>query len=211
MKEKKLFNLTSVNINKCGGLEIFDKNKLVLTISGRYWKTAIANGQTVFALGLAGTVIEIDKHLQIKTYKRKIKNSIDLLWLNNSLMVLKEDGDADVFVDGEYKKTLTQKQPASSPTPTPSLSITQTPSPSLTNYITSHKIEENNYPIKQIKQNIETEQPEFTKQFTTFTPTPTQTPSPTPTPTLSETANKTDEVVEHEEKNIFSKILNWFA
>jgi len=168
---------TSVKINEQGGLEIFQNGYLVTTITGRSWRAAIANGTSIFALGAAGTIVEINDKLEINAFSTRIRNSVNLQWINDSLYVFKDDGTADIFVDKEYVKThipeipptptpTVTPTPTSTPTPTP----TNTPTPSSSADVSAQPFAETSSSvIKNLKQ----------QHQTSVTPTPTPSPSTT--------------------------------
>lgn len=210
MKPNCKIQPTSVRIRSDGTLDIFDCGRLLKTIKGRYWKTAIANGKSVFALGSAGTIIEIDDQLQMHTFAQKIKNATEILWVNNSLVVHKDDGTFDVFVDRKCIKTTTNKiliTPTPTPTQTEAYNFATVSSQEDSKQIEGLTAQEVSIPtIKTFKTTIANLQPSPT---ISQTPSPTPTPSPSPTAVFDEPTTPTIDDQPTTKVGLLSKMFGW--
>lgn len=217
MKDSKTVSPTSVKIDEQGTLIIFEKTEQAAVIKGRSWKTAIANGKSVFALGAAGTVVEIDKNLTIHTFDKKVKDAIDILWANNTVTVVRENGFSDIFVDGKFVKTIeppVTPTPSVTQTPTNTPTPTCTPTPSATNELVLQKLNvQPNAEAEPVKTSIPTiKQIKESKQIgTDRASTPVCTPTTTPSVSFSVVQKETDPVKETEQRSgLMSKVFNWF-
>lgn len=198
--KQKQFNVTHVKINNKKELELYYKERKLISFAGKQFKSAVLGRECVFALCGFGTISRINYSLQLKTLETKIKNAIKLEWVDSSLHVHKIDGSYDVFVNEKLVNTVLP--PSCTPTNTP----TSTPTPSCTPVNIKTTIQETRRltNIKQLKQ-VTTNEKHTNTERSELPKTPSITPSPSATPSVtpSVTADK-------QTQNIFTKFKTIF-